>query len=211
MTRAKSKSKVTEILQKDSCKKEYITHILIPVILAAILSSVGTYLVTSSFQEKYVDLTSAGSIKNDSFILKIHNDAERHSTSDLTIFGLVGGEKVAIKRILGEILAPGKDMVIEIPLQKQESHIEFEKYEEGSYMQDWAKEFDDRSEEIDNELLSGNILAYQIECKGCKNDDKWEFVIFSFSLGLSIGCYECKDIENACCGVSYDTYQWIPG
>ncbi len=177
-------------------------------ILGAILVFIGGFITASytisAASEQYVDLTSAGKVINDTAIITIFNNADRHSTNDITVYGVVSEEPLKLSatyRNLGSVLGSKQSTTLAVPLIK--------KHNEVNLSSTTYKEFTDNvasDPTIWSKIVSSSsVIKYVINCSGCKNDKKVETIITTFNPKISI---QCLELNSTPCILRMDYYEW---
>ncbi len=188
---------------KDNWTKKIIWAIFISV-LGLLTISISTWY----FSEKYVEIISATEIKDDTIILKLHNDASRHSTPSITIYGLLGDEEKIIKKMDNQILEPGENLDINISIKKINKTYEIIIEPVGSMI--WHSCSEISPEFLPSEVYSPQLF-YRIECDGCDNQKKWKYIKMNSTLQPWIR--ENLLDSRTICTLNYVAYKWdiVPG
>ncbi len=177
-------------------------------ILGAGLTLLVISIHTLWFSEKYVEIVSADEIKDDTMILKLYNGANRHSTSLITIYGLLKDEEKIIKKIDNQILAPGENLDINIPIKRINRSYEIILSPLGSRILHACYEIS--PDFLPSEIYSPQLF-YRIECDGCYNKKEWKGIKINPTLQPWIR----EDLldSNTLCTLNYVAYEWdiVPG
>ncbi len=152
-------------------------------------------------------MTVGGKIVNDSAIITFFNNADRHSTNDVIVYGVVNEDPLEIipsYRILGSVLGPKQSINITIPLLKRMIVINLT----STTLEETYSELPERAD-VNNIVKGSAIIKYMINCVGCKNDNKIEYIFVTFKPGFTIQC-PMPNIKPCNIKVSYYTWGSYP-